>query len=271
MPEFSVLMSIYNKETPLYLDACLESLNIQTIRASEVVLVLDGYVNQSLLNVIERWRDELKIITVPLPKNVGLGLALNEGLKKCAHDLVARMDTDDVCLPMRFEKQLQAFNQNPNISLCGSYINEIECDTGQFIATRYVKESHEEIIKDAIRRNPFNHMSVMFRKKAVMAVGSYQHMLSMEDWYLWLRLLSQGYQGYNIPEALVNARAGKSMMSRRNGLKYISYEANIAKAKARLFPQYTVKAYIYFIFRSIPRVLPKSLLYLVYLLSRKDK
>ncbi|AZN31570.1 glycosyltransferase [Pseudoalteromonas agarivorans] len=269
MNDFSVLMSIYDKENPTYLHACFESLYSQTMKASEVVLVLDGPIKESLMEVINKWQPLLNMVLVPLQVNVGLGNALNEGLKACSYELVARMDTDDLCLPERFEKQLAIFKDKPSITFCGSFIDEIECESTNYIATRNVKEFNDDIIKNCISRNPFNHISVMFKKSAVMSVGSYKHMMSMEDWYLWLRLLSSGYEGYNIQQTLVKARAGKEMMSRRTGFKYITYEAKLAKQKARLFPQYALKSYFYFIVRSLPRLLPQKLLYLVYLFSRR--
>ena len=271
MTDFSVLMSIYDRENPIYLNACLESLYNQTVRASEVVLVLDGPIKQGLMDVINKWKLQLNMVLVPLQVNVGLGNALNEGLKACSYELIARMDTDDLCVPERFEKQLAIFKAQPSLAFCGSFIDEIECESTNYIATRYVKEFNDDIIKGGISRNPFNHISIMFKKSAVMSVGSYKHMMSMEDWYLWLRLLSSGHKGYNIQQTLVKARAGKEMMSRRTGLKYITYEAKLAKQKAKLFPQYAVKSYFYFIVRSLPRLLPQKLLYLVYLLSRKIK
>jgi amylovoran biosynthesis glycosyltransferase AmsE len=271
MTDFSVLMSIYDKENPTYLNACLESLYNQTVRASEVILVLDGPVKQSLMNVINKWQSQLNILLVPLQVNVGLGNALNKGLNVCSYELIARMDTDDLCLSERFEKQLAIFEAKPSLAFCGSFIDEIECESTNYIATRYVKEFNNDIIKHGISRNPFNHMSVMFKKSAVLSVGSYKDMTSMEDWYLWLRLLSSGYQGYNIQQTLVKARAGKEMISRRNGFKYVTYEARLAKEKAKLFPQYALKSYFYFIVRSLPRLLPKKLLYLVYLFARKTK
>ncbi|MET6759754.1 glycosyltransferase [Pseudoalteromonas sp. NCIMB_1079] len=271
MTDFSVLMSIYDKENPTYLNACLESLHSQTARSSEVILVLDGPIKQSLMDVINKWKLQLNMVLVPLQVNVGLGNALNEGLKACSYELVARMDTDDLCLPERFEKQLAVFKAKPLLAFCGSFIDEIECESTNYIATRYVKEFNDDIIKSGISRNPFNHISVMFKKSVVMSVGSYKHMISMEDWYLWLRLLSSGYQGYNIQQTLVKARAGKEMVSRRTGFKYVTYEAKLAKQKAKLFPQYALKSYFYFIVRSLPRLLPQKLLYLVYLFSRKIK
>lgn len=269
MNDFSVLMSIYDRENPTYLNACLESLYHQTTRSSEIILVLDGPIKQSLMEVINKWQAQLNMILVPLRVNVGLGNALNEGLKACSYELVARMDTDDLCLPERFEKQLAVFKQKSSIALCGSFIDEVECESTNYIATRNVKEFNDDIIKDGISRNPFNHMSIMFKKSAVMSVGSYKHMISMEDWYLWLRMLSNGYEGYNIQQTLARARAGKEMMSRRTGFKYVTYEAKLAKQKARLFPQYALKSYFYFIVRSLPRLLPQKVLYLVYLFSRK--
>ncbi|MGS0696500.1 glycosyltransferase [Shewanella sp. 0m-4] len=269
---FSVLMSLYHAEKSKYLDDCFDSLVTQTCLPNQIVLVLDGPVSDELLSVVYKWEDKFAdFCIVKLEKNVGLGKALNVGLSKCKFDLVARVDTDDINLSSRFEEQLKIFKDDSSISICGSQIDEIECESKAFISKRKVSESNADIVKNAILKSPFNHMTVMFKKSAVLAVGGYQHMQSMEDWYLWLRLLSHNYIGYNIQSSLVHARTGKELMVRRSGLNYIGYEANIVRAKVKLFPKYKYKAYLFFVIRSLPRLLPNKILSSVYINSRRLK
>ena len=102
---FSVLMSLYMKEKPEYLDRCLESLFEQTIHANEIIIVLDGAISTELTATIEKWKTFLPLKILPLKENVGLGKALNLGLKICSNDIIIRMDTDDICLENRLETQ----------------------------------------------------------------------------------------------------------------------------------------------------------------------
>ena len=89
-------------------------------------------------------------------------------------------------------------------------------------------ETDAEIRVFAKKRNPFNHPCVMYKKSAVEAVGSYQDFYLLEDYYLWLRMLMAGYQGYNLQEPLLHMRAGADMYLRRSGWAY-------AKSQMKLF------------------------------------
>jgi glycosyltransferase involved in cell wall biosynthesis len=267
---FSVLMSLYNAEKAKYLEECLSSLNSQEVKATEVVLVLDGPIHSELLEVIRRWEAPLNIVVVPLKHNVGLGKALNYGLHKCNFELVARMDTDDICDPSRFKKQILAFNNSPNLSICGTGIREFQSTVSNVISYRIPPLSSEDILLDCINKNPFNHMTVMYKKSHVMSVGSYRDLPWMEDWYLWLRMLEHGYEGINLDDNLVSARTGIAMISRRSGLKYIVSEWKLTNIKVDLnFTSWPV-AFKIFIMRSFPRLLPKSLLLRLYTYSRKN-
>lgn len=269
--EFSALLSIYKNEEPIYFYKCMESLYMQSLQASEIVLVIDGPVPLSIWNVIHHWKEKLNINVFPLEKNVGLGEALNYGLSKCKFDLVARMDTDDICDKYRFEKQVSLFKEDNKLTICGSCIDEIEPYTCALLSKRIVPLTHELILKKVAYRNPFNHMTVMYKKSAVLKVGSYQHLSGMEDWYLWLRLLSSGYKAQNIPESLVAARTGTQMLSRRSGFQYVKSEWIITKKKLDLKIINLPKALFIFVVRSVPRLLPTKLLNKVYSYSRGIK
>ncbi|MGG7668987.1 glycosyltransferase [Yersinia sp. J1] len=267
---FSVLMSLYDKEKPDRLDRCLLSLSKQTFLADEIVIVLDGPVNPFLASVLDKWRFLLPIIEIKLAKNVGLGNALNIGLSHCKNNIVFRMDTDDVCYAYRFEKQLSYLSKKPDVALLGGYISEFSGSEDNILGVRAVPLLHNEIVKYSCKKNPFNHMSVVFRKDIIEKVGGYKHHHFMEDYNLWLRVISGGYQVANIPDILVNVSAGHEMISRRRGFKYIKSEWKLAMLKSSLGIQPYVSSFMIFVMRSVVRLLPTKLLSYVYKESRKD-
>lgn len=228
--KYSVLMSVYYKENPEYLTQAIESIQAQTFPTDDFVLVCDGSLSEELDAVIDVKQHEMRQIlnVIRLAKNVGLGNALNEGIKHCRHELVARMDSDDIAYPDRCEKQITVFNIHPEVSICSGVVEEFTTDPDTVDTRRVPPETNAEIVEFAKKRNPFNHPCVMYKKSAVEAVGSYQDFYLLEDYYLWLRMLMAGCQGYNIQEPLLHMRAGSDMYLRRAGWKY-------AKTQAKLF------------------------------------
>lgn len=221
--KFSVLMSIYIKEQPTYLEECLKSLSRQTLRPDEIVLIEDGPLTDALYEVINDFEKEnLNLLKrIPLKKNVGLGRALAMGVEACQYPLIARMDTDDIAETNRFEMQINEFENNSKLGLLGTDIDEFEGTVSNVLTKRIVPHSHDEILHHAKRRNPFNHMTVMYKKQEVLEAGNYLPLNGFEDYYLWVRMLKNGATAKNLPEILVHARAGKEMFMRRGGYKYL--------------------------------------------------
>lgn len=222
--KFSVLLSIYIKEQPVYLKESFDSLFKQALSPDEIVLVKDGPLTPELDKVITEYQSQhptLKVI--PLSKNQGLGKALNEGLKHCSHELVARMDTDDIAKPDRFEKQIKVFQEHPEIDICSAWIEEFEGSPDNILATRKLPETHEEILKYAKHRCPINHPVVMYKKSAVLKAGGYKGF--PEDYRLWINMLMTGARFYNIQESLLYFRFSSAMVKRRGGWKYAMADA----------------------------------------------
>lgn len=218
---FSVLLSLYKKELPFYLQQSLNSLFSQTLLPDEIILVKDGPLTAELDAVVSDYTARYPILkVVPLTKNQGLGKALNEGLKHCSYDLVARMDTDDIAKPDRFEKQMKVFEEYPELDLVGAWIDEFEGTPQHVLSIRWVPETSEQILAYCKKRNPVNHPVVMFRKSAVLAAGGYLHFPLFEDYYLWVRMLRNGAKFYNIQESLLYFRTSSDMFKRRGGWKY---------------------------------------------------
>ncbi len=222
MTDFSVLMSLYIKEKPEYVEECFQSLLRQTVQASEWVVVEDGPLSDGLYEVLDKYEKEYPglIKRVPRPVNQGLGMALQAGVPECSNELIARMDTDDICREDRFEKQLAEFEKDPDLDIIGSCIDEFEDTPQDIVASRNVPLTDEEIKKYQKRRDGFNHMTVMYKKSAVLGAGNYQPCPLMEDTYLWVRMMKNGVKCKNIGEPLVYARIGKDMFNRRGGWAY---------------------------------------------------
>lgn len=219
--KYSVLMSVYYKEKAEYLVQSIESILGQTVKTDDFVIVCDGPLTKELDGVISDYESRFAHIfnIVRLEKNEGLGKALNEGLKHCRHEIVARMDSDDISMPDRMEKELDAIVRE-NVDVVGAAIIEFSERTNNEIARRMLPEKAEAIRCFARRRNPFNHPAVMYKKSSVMDAGGYKDFMLFEDYYLWIRMLLMGHSGYNIQEPLLYMRAGENLYKRRGGLGY---------------------------------------------------
>lgn len=221
---YSCLMSVYEKENPKWFKQSIESILGQTIKPSQIVIVCDGKLTDELYSVIDEYTDKYQdLFTIHyLDKNVGLARALNAGLAQCEHELVARMDTDDIALPQRCKKQLEVFNKK-EVDIVGSSVYEFAEDEDEIIDVREVPCEHEEIIKYAKKRNPFNHPSVMYKKSVVMSNGGYRDYPYFEDYNLWATMLKSGARACNIKEPLLKMRTGGGLYKRRGGFKYAGH------------------------------------------------
>lgn len=221
-PKFSVLMSVYIKERPEYLQASLNSLVKQTVLPSEIVLVEDGPLSDELNQVVEKFDEAYpKLFRIKkLSKNKGLGKALNIGLLACENELVARMDSDDIAVENRFAIQLTTMIRE-DLDIYGGQIIEFTNDIKNTLAKRIVPLQNNKIIKFAHKRNPFNHVTVMFKKSKIQMLGSYRTKPGYEDYDLWVRAIIAGLKLKNDPGILVYVRAGEDMVNRRGGIDYM--------------------------------------------------
>lgn len=259
---FSVLISVYKNDKPEDFKKSLESISInQTLKPSEIVLVVDGPIPSKLNSVILNFNLEtLKVYR--LDKNYGLGYALNFGLDKTNYELIARMDSDDIAHPKRFQKQYPIIEKE-EIAILGSNIEEFNYEIGDLKQFREMPSECDLINKFKFSRNPFNHMTVMFKKTIVNKVGGYKDMPGYEDYYLWMRLLLDN-RGENLNENLVYARIGNDMFGRRQGFSFFKKEIKFQKT---LYSEKLINKnqfYKNIIFRGITRLFPRSILSLLY-------
>lgn len=218
---YSVLMSVYYREKAEYLRQSIESVVHQTISPDEFMIVCDGTLTDELDAVLEEYREKYpKLIKLlRLKENKGLGKSLNAGLSKCRNELIARMDSDDICFLDRMERELRAINEKQAAIVSGTVV-EFEGSIENVLQQKTVPQTDEEIRRYMRRRNPFNHPAVMFRRSCVMAAGGYKDFPMFEDYYLWVRMLKKNFTGYNLQEPVLYMRAGEELYERRGGVSY---------------------------------------------------
>lgn len=227
LQKYSVLMSLYKKEKPEYLELAIDSMINQTVKPDEIIIVEDGPLTDELYAVLEKYP---MLHRVKNENNLGLGLALNIGLKECRNELVARMDTDDCSKPERCEKQLARFAEKPYLAIVGSHIDEFVGNTSNIISKRIVPVTSEEIYNFAKRRSAFNHPAVMYSKTAVLENNGYADLKRNQDVDLFGRMQFRGYKAENIDEALLWFRSSDELARRRKSWQNTwSYIATIRK------------------------------------------
>ena len=230
MNDFSVCTSVYKNDNPEFVRIAFDSFTKkQTCGPSEVVLVVDGPVSDALFDVIKSYESSDVFHVIWLTENRGLGNALKLGVENAKYPIIARMDSDDISAPDRFEKQLKYLEKHPDCDIVGGQMTEFIDSPDNIVGRRYVPLANEDIYKYMKSRCGLNHVTVMFRKKAVMKAGNYQDWFWNEDYYLWVRMMLTGCKFANLPDVLVNVRSGKDQFARRGGMKYFKSEAKLQK------------------------------------------
>lgn len=269
--EFSVLLSVYVKENPKFLEQALQSVVEQSVLPNEIVIVKDGPLTNELDYVVHDFVEsnrKVNVKVVELYENIGLGGALNIGLEKCKYDWVARMDSDDISKFDRFELMLHEIRSSENISVIGSYIDEFKGNPENVVQVRKVRLENSEIVNDVSTRNPMNHVSVFFKKDDVLSVGSYDSVLFFEDYHLWTKMMLKNMSFKNIPISTVSVRIGDDMIGRRQGVHYANLEFNFQRYLLRI-SLITKGKFVRNIFLRVSvRLLPKFMLNQIYVLSR---
>lgn len=263
---FSLLLSVYKQEKPDHLNQALLSIwDEQDLKPNQIVLVKDGPLSTGLDCVIASWSNRLgeALKVVALAENVGLGAALNEGLKSCKYDLVARMDADDISLPDRFEKQIAFLGKNTHIDVLSAFVEEYDEDLRALQGVRRLPLDHSSISRFGKSRNPISHPVAVFRKEAVLGVGGYPPFRKSQDYALWSKMLVSGCQMANLEDVLLRMRLGEGLQSRR-GWSYLKEEIKILRYQLKIGFISRAQFLMNLLIRSLVRLSPspmKSLLY----------
>ena len=252
MDEFSVVMSVYKNDDPVHFRRALDSIINQTVVPSEIILVVDGPVPMGIMKSVTEYQNKHRFLKpIFLEENQGLGNALKIAVENASNELVARMDSDDISVPDRFEKQLMQFKNDKQLSIVGGHITEFIGEENHIVGRRVVPTEHEDIERYLRSRCPFNHVTVMFRKSSVLQSGNYREWFWNEDYYLWVRMYEAGCRFSNIDATLVNVRVGPDMYRRRGGLRYFRSETALQRYMLRKrlirFDQYVCNVTVRFV------------------------
>ena len=226
--DISVLMSVYSKSHPKYLDEAIESIwTNQTSKPKQICIVSDGPLSEQLNTVLRKWSEILgnRLTQVKLAEHSGLAVALNEGLIHCKSQIIARMDSDDISWPDRFSRQYAFMQEHPDIDVLGTQVEERDDELNNVYGYRRVPLAQKEIERFAKLRSPFNHPSVVYRKKTIERIGKYP-VLYPEDYPLWGLMLLKGCRFANLPDVLVTMRSSSAYKYRR-GWRFFCAELRV--------------------------------------------
>lgn len=230
--KFSVSLCVYDQDNSIYFKEALESIINQSLLPSQIVLVVDGFINEDLQKIVVAFREkclDLKIDfdVIYLEKNRGHGEARRISIENVKCGFVALMDADDISRYERFEKQIEVFKSDDGLSVVGGQIMEVAHDTREEISIREVPNEDEDIKEYMKTRCPFNQVSVMLKTSDVIEAGNYVDFFHNEDYYLWVRMYLKGFKFYNLCEVLVDVRINQEFYSRRGGWKYFLSESKL--------------------------------------------
>lgn len=231
--KFTVLVPVYAKEKAENFKLALYSILNQTLLPNEILIIEDGVLGKDLELIVEKVEKQYSDIVrvIRLERNIGIGKVRALGVEECKYEWLAFMDSDDISLPDRFEKQITYIKQHPDIDMLGGQVTEFDTTPDNIISKRIMPLEHNEIYEFAKFRNPMNNVSIMFKKSLALKIGNYKIDYGFEDYEFIVRYLFNGYKVENIPDILVNVRSGQWMMNRRQGLEYFfKYEYVCMKA-----------------------------------------
>ena len=254
----SVLISVYQSEKADYLNRALESVwDDQTLKPNQIVLVEDGTLGEALRDVVDSWKEKLgDVLTIVKNEtNLGLTKSLNRGLQKVTTDLVARMDSDDISTPQRFELQMKYMEQHPDIDVLGGSLQEFD-DENSCLNVRHYPLTHEDVLKTMYKVCPVAHPTVMMRKRMFDSGLKYNEKYRMsQDIALWYDAVIAGFHIANIEEITILFRRANDVYKRRSRVKAWNEFCIYMNGIKRLYGMFTLK-YIYPIARLIFRLMP---------------
>ena len=271
--KFSLLLSVYQGDEKDWLKLAFQSITNQTHLPDEIILVEDGKIPRDLKEIIrtfEKKKKKIPLKVISLKQNQGLATALNKGIAACKYEWIARFDADDINLPDRFQKQVDFLRKNPNLDLLGGHSLEFFKISQTSFRVKKIPYNSLDVRAFAKKRNPFNHMTVFYKKSAVLKAGGYEDFPAMEDYHLWVKMLLLNFRLVNLPENFVLQRANQKMFARRRGLKYLKTEWRLHSFFLKSNFINLLEFIRNIILRSAVRLIPAFLLQWAYGFVRKE-
>lgn len=253
--DYSVLMSVYAKDHPAHFKTAIESMLRQTVPPAQIVVVCDGPLTPELDAVIGDFGSRLDVVRIP--ENHGPGYSRAEAMQHCRCELIASMDSDDISVDDRCEKELAAFKSDPELAVISGTIEEFDENPDEPFAKRVLPLTQEEILQYSKTRIPFNHVATMFRKSVVDQVGGYDRSLRVfEDYDLWIKVLKSGAKAANLSDVLVKVRCPSAQTQRRGGVAFgkqmLRFRKKLLKSGWINRKEYFFSAYPHFIVCIMP-------------------
>ena len=228
-----MLIVVYDRDEPAYVDECLASVAEQSWPADEVVVLLVGNINETLTSVLAAWQARLPIVQVGVAADLGFGSILARGTSCCRSEYVVHARALDVSQPWRVERQVGFLQQNPHLDLCGSCMWDADPHTMQPQTRQWVPEADTAIMAMLPYRNPFNLPTMVVRREKVLACGNYIDLPGAEDYHLWMRMLGSGSRGWNLQDDLVLGRSRARFVPRRSGVQQARTEYHLYRTRRR--------------------------------------
>ncbi|WP_423997261.1 glycosyltransferase [Maribacter sp. IgM3_T14_3] len=261
----SVIMSVYHKEKPEYLELAMNSIwTVQNLKPTQIILIEDGELTDELYSVIEKWKNVLNQTLVIFKNKINIGLtkSLNIGIDNATGRYIARMDSDDVSVSGRFIKQIEYLEKNSEYSVVGSLAQEID-ELGNYTNIRTYPFTDEEVRDYICKACPLQHAGVMMKREIFDSGIRYNEDYRLtQDLALWFTILNAGYKIGNIPECLIQFRITENSFVSRDKTKGLHefkiYMKGIGKLKGITW------RYVYPLSRLVMRYMPPKLIKGIY-------
>lgn len=256
-PKVSIIMGIYNCEKTLR--DSIDSILAQTYKNWELIMCDDASTDETK-EIAKLYADKYEnIILIKNESNMKLATSLNNCLKIATGEYIARADADDICLPNRFERQVEFLNNNIEYGVVGSWV--ITFDENKDKGIRKLKEIPKR--DDLIYGVPFAHPTIMMRREIYDDLGGYtvsDRTKRGQDLDLWFRFYHKNYKGYNLQEALYKYREGIDDYKRRTVKTSLGYiRTSYYGFKLLELPKYK---YIYLLKPLITACIPNKIMYM---------
>lgn len=265
----SIILSLYRNDKLSFVRQSIESLLNQTYREFDLHIQYDGPINDDIDEYLHRFKDS-RIVIHRRNVNKGLACSLNDLL--CivllkGYDFIVRMDADDISMSERIERQLAYMEANPDCDCLGTWAIEIKSNGEEFFK-KQMPITHEECFKFFMKRDCMIHPTVMFRRSYFDKVKAYpEDTYFGEDTMMWAEGFAAGCKFANLPEYLLKFRLDENFFERRRGWKHATSIISLRRRVNKLLG-YGFKADCYAIMYGLAKLMPKSILNVIYKIAR---